>query len=127
MGHAFSAPHSLLRPPAMVNNKTTYEASRSPAEQPGSPSSEIAQARAGADPSANESEVPKDYKRMFDERAAHTKFVDPCEDARKESMRCLDKNNYNRDACTDFFKSYRECKKKWLNQRRDDRRAGLDV
>jgi cytochrome c oxidase assembly protein subunit 23 len=53
--------------------------------------------------------------------------VDPCEDARKESMRCLDKNNYNRDACTEFFKSYRECKKKWLNQRRDDRRAGMDV
>lgn len=53
--------------------------------------------------------------------------VDPCEDARKDSMRCLDKNNYDRDACTDFFKSYRECKKKWLDQRRQDRRDGREA
>lgn len=72
-------------------------------------------------------EVPKDYKELFDSRAAHSKFVDPCENARKESMKCLDVNNYNRDACSEFFKSYRECKRRWLDQRRDDRRAGKDV
>ena len=53
--------------------------------------------------------------------------LDPCEDARKESMRCLDKNNYNRDACTEFFRSYRACKKLWLDKRREDRRNGENV
>lgn len=53
--------------------------------------------------------------------------TDPCDVARKESMKCLDKNNYNREACSDFFRNYRECKKTWLDQRREDRRNGLDA
>lgn len=53
--------------------------------------------------------------------------TDPCEVPRQQSMKCLDKNNYNRDACTEFFRNYRECKKTWLDQRREDRRNGLDA
>lgn len=27
------------------------------------------------------------------------------------SYKCMDKNNYNRDACEQYFKAYKECKK----------------
>lgn len=40
-------------------------------------------------------------------------------------MKCLDKNGYDRDKCTDFFRAYKECKKQWLEDRREDRRNGI--
>ncbi|KAG1881262.1 hypothetical protein F4604DRAFT_1578153 [Suillus subluteus] len=42
----------------------------------------------------------------------------------KASLSCMDRNDYNRDKCMDFFQAYRDCKKAWLEQRREDRRAG---
>jgi len=39
-----------------------------------------------------------------------TKFLDPCEDARKESMKCLDEHMYDRQACMAFFQNMRDCK-----------------
>ncbi|POY70119.1 hypothetical protein BMF94_6893 [Rhodotorula taiwanensis] len=70
---------------------------------------------------------PTSYTDAFRGREAHTKFADPCALAREESMKCLDKNAYDKQKCTTFFEAYRDCKKDWLNQRREDRRAGLDV
>lgn len=29
----------------------------------------------------------------------------------KASYKCMDDNNYNRDACLEYFKTYKECKK----------------
>ncbi|OBZ73742.1 Cytochrome c oxidase-assembly factor COX23, mitochondrial [Grifola frondosa] len=54
----------------------------------------------------------------------------PCEDASKASMDCLNRNEYDRDKCLDFFQAYRDCKKTWIEQRKADRRAGrphLDI
>ncbi|KAF8919565.1 hypothetical protein CPB85DRAFT_1212478 [Mucidula mucida] len=48
----------------------------------------------------------------------------PCEAASKASLTCLARNNYDRDACLDYFQAYRDCKSSWINQRKDDRRAG---
>ncbi|KAI0704306.1 hypothetical protein BC835DRAFT_1262118 [Cytidiella melzeri] len=56
-----------------------------------------------------------------------SKFVDPCEEAAKASYKCLDKFDYDRDKCTDFFQAYRDCKKTWMEQRKADRRAGRAV
>ncbi|GAA5956256.1 hypothetical protein JCM8115_001669 [Rhodotorula mucilaginosa] len=70
---------------------------------------------------------PTSYDDAFRSREAHTKFADPCALAREESMKCLDKNAYDKSKCTRFFEAYRDCKKDWLSQRREDRRAGLDV
>ncbi|CEQ40237.1 SPOSA6832_01836 [Sporobolomyces salmonicolor] len=66
---------------------------------------------------------PSSYTDTFRGRDAHSKFADPCEVAREESMRCLDRHAYDKSKCTE----YRDCKKEWLNQRREDRRAGRDV
>ncbi|GAA5903736.1 hypothetical protein JCM8208_006562 [Rhodotorula glutinis] len=70
---------------------------------------------------------PSDYNDTLRSRGGHTKFADPCSVAREESMRCLDRNSYDRSKCNEFFQAYRDCKKTWLDQRREDRRAGKDV
>ena len=66
----------------------------------------------------------------------------PCADASKASMDCLNRNDYDRDACLAYFQAYRDCKSTWvssgvrvftvvprltpaqINQRKEDRRAG---
>ncbi|EJU03526.1 cytochrome c oxidase-assembly factor COX23 mitochondrial [Dacryopinax primogenitus] len=63
---------------------------------------------------------PTNYKQVFEGRVV-TKFVDPCEQAAKESMACLNRHSYDRDQCLDFFQAYRDCKQEWLKQRRVDR------
>ncbi|GAA5870713.1 hypothetical protein JCM1840_006782 [Sporobolomyces johnsonii] len=70
---------------------------------------------------------PASYTDAFRGREAHTKFADPCAVAREESMKCLDRHAYDKPKCNEFFQAYRDCKKEWLNQRREDRRAGKDV
>ncbi|KAI0091709.1 hypothetical protein BDY19DRAFT_991388 [Irpex rosettiformis] len=69
---------------------------------------------------------PKPYQDKFRGRQS-SKFVDPCEEAAKASYKCLDRFDYDRDKCTDFFQAYRDCKKVWMEQRKADKRAGRDV
>ncbi|TFK32783.1 cysteine alpha-hairpin motif superfamily [Crucibulum laeve] len=67
---------------------------------------------------------PLDYKEQFSGREVTSRFIDPCAAASKASMDCLNRNNYDRDACLDYFQAYRDCKKTWIKQRKEDRRAG---
>ncbi|KAK7686411.1 hypothetical protein QCA50_010635 [Cerrena zonata] len=75
-------------------------------------------------PDPYENAKPQDYKDSFNKDRPMTKFVDPCKAASKASMDCLDKNNYDRDKCLEYFQAYRDCKKAWMEQRKADRRAG---
>ncbi|GAA5825523.1 hypothetical protein JCM11251_000272 [Rhodosporidiobolus azoricus] len=70
---------------------------------------------------------PGSYDDALRNRGTHSKFADPCAIAREESMNCLNVNGYDKAKCIDFFQAYRDCKNTWLNQRREDRRAGKDV
>ncbi|KAF0531783.1 cytochrome c oxidase-assembly factor cox23, mitochondrial [Gigaspora margarita] len=54
-----------------------------------------------------------------------SKFLDPCPKETSAAMKCLDSNNYDKSKCQDLFLLYRECKKKWLEERRELRRQGL--
>jgi len=38
---------------------------------------------------------------------------DPCTMESKESMKCLDDNNYDRKKCEKYFDNYKACKKFW--------------
>ncbi|EIW79252.1 hypothetical protein CONPUDRAFT_60192 [Coniophora puteana RWD-64-598 SS2] len=67
---------------------------------------------------------PEDYHKKF---SVSLTSSFPCEGAAKASMKCMDKNNYDRDKCLDFFQAYRDCKKTWLEKKRTDRRSGRDV
>ena len=39
----------------------------------------------------------------------------PCVQEAKASYKCMDDNNYDRDACLEYFKSYKECKKRMVS------------
>ncbi|PFH49965.1 hypothetical protein AMATHDRAFT_146378 [Amanita thiersii Skay4041] len=67
---------------------------------------------------------PLDYKEQFEGRQVASQFIDPCAAASKASMDCLNRNNYDRDACLDYFQAYRDCKKAWIEKRKEDRRNG---
>ncbi|RGB25945.1 hypothetical protein C1646_771068 [Rhizophagus diaphanus] len=64
-----------------------------------------------------------DISKSFREKKS-SKFLDPCQKESLNSMECLDKNNYDKGKCKDLFILYRECKKKWLEKRRELRRKG---
>ena len=38
----------------------------------------------------------------------------PCAAAAKASMDCLNRHDYDRDSCLDYFQAYRDCKKTWV-------------
>ncbi|CAK9781665.1 cytochrome c oxidase-assembly factor COX23, mitochondrial [Cutaneotrichosporon oleaginosum] len=66
---------------------------------------------------------PEDYRLTFQEHKSHTgasKFKDPCAKASKASLQCLEQTRYNRGECYEYFKAYRECKKRWVEQRKAD-------
>ncbi|KAF8603839.1 hypothetical protein BDV93DRAFT_492995 [Ceratobasidium sp. AG-I] len=77
-------------------------------------------------PAINSSETKErniHYREAFQGRQTVSKFIDPCEGASKASYACLNKNNFDRDKCSEYFEAYRECKAAWLQQRRTDRLA----
>ncbi|KAH8602737.1 hypothetical protein B0O99DRAFT_679726 [Bisporella sp. PMI_857] len=46
-------------------------------------------------------------------------FLDPCQDVASRSIKCLHRNGGNKEMCTDYFQAYRDCKKQWLNERKE--------
>ena len=64
----------------------------------------------------------------------------PCEAAAEAAYACMNRANYNRQECLDYFQAYRDCKGTWVSsrvslqnvgihlsqiqQRKDDRKAG---
>ncbi|TEB39884.1 hypothetical protein FA13DRAFT_1784536 [Coprinellus micaceus] len=77
-----------------------------------------------APPRPEKNTKPLNYKEQFEGRHVTSQFIDPCAEASKASFDCMNRNNYERDSCLDYFKAYRECKNAWIQQRKDDRRAG---
>ncbi|KAG0254054.1 Mitochondrial copper homeostasis protein [Mortierella polycephala] len=53
---------------------------------------------------------------------AQSQYMDPCRAQTKASMKCMDDNNYDKRRCTRFFKDYSDCKKKWMETLREERR-----
>ncbi|KAJ7504500.1 hypothetical protein B0H11DRAFT_2187410 [Mycena galericulata] len=106
-------------------------------------------------PDPHENVEPLDYKEQFQGREP-SKFIDPCQGASKASLKwygapssenvsfsyifySMDQNNYDRNACMDYFQAYRDCKAAWvccsppsafssdksqIERRKDDRRNG---
>ncbi|KIM44950.1 hypothetical protein M413DRAFT_67501 [Hebeloma cylindrosporum] len=75
-------------------------------------------------PAPEDNIKPLNYREQFAGREVTSKFVDPCAAASKASMDCMTRNDYDRDACLEYFQAYRDCKSTWIKQRKEDRRAG---
>lgn len=73
---------------------------------------------------------------------ADSQYYDPCAEASKMSLSCLERNNYKKAMCEEYFQIYRDCKKQWvsiiggeflflgntltqLEQRRKDKKSGF--
>lgn len=54
-----------------------------------------------------------------------SQFYDPCQQASKMSISCLERNDYDKDMCIEYFKAYKECRQEWMDQRKKDRRSGF--
>ncbi|GAA5800209.1 hypothetical protein HPULCUR_005634 [Helicostylum pulchrum] len=74
-------------------------------------------------PEFDEPSTPKDFNKKFKSKES-TKYMNPCALEEKESMKCLSDNNYDKRQCDYYFMQYKECKKKWQENRRTLRRAG---
>ncbi|KAI7886068.1 hypothetical protein K492DRAFT_203606 [Lichtheimia hyalospora FSU 10163] len=80
-------------------------------------------------PTFDDPSTPPDFNDKFKKKET-TKYMNACALEEKQSMKCLDKNNYDKSKCEYYFLQYRECKKKWasridkLEERRKLRRAG---
>ncbi|VVT54555.1 uncharacterized protein SAPINGB_P004134 [Magnusiomyces paraingens] len=54
-----------------------------------------------------------------------SQYYDPCQQASQMSLGCLERNNYDKEACIEYFKAYKECRQEWMDQRKRDRRSGF--
>lgn len=46
-----------------------------------------------------------------------SQYFDPCAEAAKMSMNCLDRNNYDKKKCKQYFEAYRDCTRAWKQKR----------
>lgn len=51
-------------------------------------------------------------------------YYDPCAELAQMLLQCLDRNNYDKTMCGEYFLAYRECKKAWMEERKKDRAKG---
>ncbi|KAG0040809.1 Mitochondrial copper homeostasis protein [Podila clonocystis] len=63
----------------------------------------------------------KEFNKEYNAKA-QSQYMDPCRAQTKASMKCMDENNYDKKRCTRFFKDYTDCKKKWMESLREERR-----
>ncbi|KAK0625432.1 hypothetical protein B0T17DRAFT_492215 [Bombardia bombarda] len=61
------------------------------------------------------------------ETKSRSEFLDPCQEAAARSIRCLHRNGGDRSMCQDYFQAYRDCKKNWLERRREERKKGGSI
>ncbi|KAL1640340.1 Mitochondrial copper homeostasis protein [Diplodia intermedia] len=52
----------------------------------------------------------------------HSQYFDPCQEAASKSLRCLHRNGGDREMCSDYFQAYRDCKKQWMEARKEAKR-----
>ncbi|KJK66936.1 hypothetical protein P875_00127693 [Aspergillus parasiticus SU-1] len=72
-------------------------------------------------------------ERRFTNKSA-SEYYDPCQDFADRSLKCMKRNNFDREMCHDYFQvssppigelvawiihmAYRDCKKQWLTQKK---------
>ncbi|KAG9548046.1 hypothetical protein KCU71_g7461, partial [Aureobasidium melanogenum] len=53
---------------------------------------------------------------------AYSEYFDPCQEAADRSLRCLRRNGGDKALCQDYFEAYRECKKQWMAEMKEEKR-----
>ncbi|KAK3348255.1 hypothetical protein B0H65DRAFT_548043 [Neurospora tetraspora] len=63
----------------------------------------------------------EETKKKF-EGKSRSEYLDPCQEAAQRSIRCLHRNQGDRTMCSDYFEAYRDCKRQWIERRREQKR-----
>lgn len=61
---------------------------------------------------------PDEIAETFGKKAP-SKYYDPCKEAGKASLRCMERNNQDCTKCQYFFRAFKECKQDWMEYRRN--------
>ncbi|BCS00874.1 coiled-coil-helix-coiled-coil-helix domain-containing protein [Aspergillus luchuensis] len=56
-------------------------------------------------------------ERKFTSKPA-SEYFDPCQDFADRSLKCMKRNGFDKEMCSDYFQAYRDCKKEWLTQKK---------
>ncbi|KAI4812183.1 hypothetical protein E4T44_10865 [Aureobasidium sp. EXF-8845] len=73
---------------------------------------------------ANEEENKKAWEKggaKFNSKS-YSEYFDPCQEAADRSLRCLRRNGGDKTLCSDYFEAYRECKKQWMAEMKEEKR-----
>uniref|UniRef100_A0A060T0E5 Cytochrome c oxidase-assembly factor COX23, mitochondrial n=1 Tax=Blastobotrys adeninivorans TaxID=409370 RepID=A0A060T0E5_BLAAD len=70
-----------------------------------------------------DSPMEDEHKKVFRSKEP-SQFYDPCAEASKMSLKCMERNDFDRNQCMEYFRAYRECKKEWVEGRKRDRMNG---
>ncbi|KAG0225482.1 Mitochondrial copper homeostasis protein [Actinomortierella wolfii] len=100
---------------------TTSAPSTSPEQADTTPSLSSRQRRERHVPLRVSDEELKKFNKEYTAKS-QSQFMDPCAAQTKASYKCLSEHNYDKRKCTQFFKDYSDCKKKWLASLREERR-----
>ncbi|KAI5783548.1 cytochrome c oxidase-assembly factor cox-23 [Geopyxis carbonaria] len=71
-------------------------------------------------PAEDQSEYQKGHKQFNTKQ--RSEYFDPCQEAANRSYRCLARNQGDKDMCADYFQAYRDCKKRWTDERKEEKR-----
>ncbi|SMQ52206.1 unnamed protein product [Zymoseptoria tritici ST99CH_3D7] len=52
----------------------------------------------------------------------NSEYFDPCQEAATRSLKCLRRNGGDRKMCQDYFDAYKECKKSWMEEMKEQKR-----
>ncbi|KAM0722000.1 hypothetical protein Q7P37_002926 [Cladosporium fusiforme] len=52
----------------------------------------------------------------------YSEYFDPCQEAADKSLKCLRRNGGDREMCQDYFEAYKECKKNWMEEMKEEKR-----
>ncbi|GFN12907.1 coiled-coil-helix-coiled-coil-helix domain-containing protein [Aspergillus tubingensis] len=53
-------------------------------------------------------------ERKFTSKPA-SEYFDPCQDFADRSLKCMKRNGFDKEMCSDYFQAYRDCKKEWVS------------
>ncbi|KAF2769852.1 hypothetical protein EJ03DRAFT_350899 [Teratosphaeria nubilosa] len=72
------------------------------------------------DEAEKKSEWQKGGNRFQNKR--YSEYFDPCQETADRSLKCLRRNGGDRSMCQDFFQNYKECKQKWMDEMKEQKR-----
>lgn len=67
----------------------------------------------------------RDMKKLSEKSREYRERYNPCYTEERLSYKCLEKNNYDKEMCNEYFLNINICREFWDNIRRERRMKGI--